>query len=347
MVAPMSPTPSNVPIYHVPAMYPSGPILSFPPPAPSAGQTLRERAGVTLSLRIKTSFGTPDSRSPGKVNTQPHRNNLPRRRKATKRPSYQHPDLNEKDVQVQVAEKPLVEEQPHVDVKEKEEAWAYMVQTAEEVSFNYRSSNGYDTLPGFKPETTNYLQELIPGLHLAFSDADPSAEQPRHPTGLPWTHVVNITYPSADSECPKGRSEQTTHIGLQRLHLVLPSATRAHLSNTTRPGLGLTDAHLRTTRDFIAQALPRHIASLPDQSSVRVLITTPYGRPTDAMCAAGCALSFTSGREVDTVLRFVDEEEEFLSIWKGEVSEDEMERTQKIASAWSWLSQIAKLSLSP
>jgi len=58
------------------------------------------------------------------------------------------------------------------------------------------------------------------------------------------------------------------------------------------------------------------------------------------MCAAGCYLAFTSGRGVQEILRIVDDEEDMLSIWKAEVSEDEVESVEKIAKNWSWISQV-------
>ena len=61
------------------------------------------------------------------------------------------------------------------------------------------------------------------------------------------------------------------------------------------------------------------------------MIATPFGRPTDAMCVAGCYLAFISKKTVEDVLRYIDEEEDFLSVWKGEVSENEVERTEQVA----------------
>jgi len=322
---------SNVPVYHIPEMYPTSPILSFTPPAPSAGR-LAERAGMTLT--VKTNFGAPDNivRSPVK-NIQPHRNNLPRRRNPKRLRSFQPFTPNEKEEELK-EKVPMDEAQPtHVLVINEKARLLCDTFTLDEISEAVRI--------GANSADSDHLQELIPGLYLAFSDAEPSTVQSKHPKGKPWTHTVHISYP-AEPEPHNGTTEQSYGGGVQRLHIVLPSSTRAQMLSSSRTGLGLTDAQLRTVRDFIAQALPRHLASLPDQSDVRVLVTAPHGRPTDVMCAAGCYLSFASGQEVEAVLRFVDEEPDFLSIWKGEVSEDECERTQKIASSWSWLNQVQK-----
>ncbi|KAH8103446.1 hypothetical protein BXZ70DRAFT_889187 [Cristinia sonorae] len=296
-------------------MYPASPLLSFPPPAPATGRTLAERAGITLT--VKTTFTTSEGKRASVKNVQPHRNHLPRRRNPKRMRSIQPTPLS------------LAERYPE---------FAVQVQVI--------SQGGYpaEQILERKPEETHDLQELIPGLYLAFFDGDSSGEQPKlDDPNKPWTHIVNIVYPSESAEeSLKGSSEQSYKDGVQYLRLTLPTSTRAQLQSSARTGLGLTDAHLRTVRDFIAQALPSHIAALPDQRDIRVLVTAPHGRPTDAMCAASCYLSFASGRDVVEVLRFVDEEEDFLSVWKGEVSENECERTQKIAKAWSWLSQIAR-----
>ena len=98
---------------------------------------------------------------------------------------------------------------------------------------------------------------------------------------------------------------------------------------------------LGAARDFIGECLPKELAALPEQESVRVLVTTPPGQPTDAMCVVGCYLGFAAGLGVEEILRCVDEEECILSVWKGEVSGEEVERIEEVARGWSWLTAAA------
>ena len=81
---------------------------------------------------------------------------------------------------------------------------------------------------------------------------------------------------------------------------------------------------------------------LPEKQAVRVLISTPQRRPTDAMSVLGCYLAFASKKSVDIALRCIDDEPDFLSIWKGEVSEDELARAERVARMRSWLSGIKR-----
>ena len=52
-------------------------------------------------------------------------------------------------------------------------------------------------------------------------------------------------------------------------------------------------------------------------------------------------MGFAARRGVEEVLRCVDEEEAVLSVWKGEVSGEEVERIEEIARGWSWLTAAA------
>ena len=52
-------------------------------------------------------------------------------------------------------------------------------------------------------------------------------------------------------------------------------------------------------------------------------------------------MGFAAGRGVEEVLGCVDEEEAVLSVWKGEVSGEEVERVEEIARSWSWLRAAA------
>jgi len=286
--------------------YPTSPLMTLHRPQPPTHSRLRERCG--FSLRITTSPpipGTCGPRSP-RVHVHPHRNNLPRRRPGQRKRIVFHEDLSPAAA---------AEAKPHVP------------------------STAADPIPENPlPPADKCLQELVPGLSVAFALGDDAEARRALEDG--YSHVVEICYsPAGPRECAGGSAEEIREEKAQRLRLVLPSSVRA--SDPGRAALALSDMQLRASRDFLAQALPYTLAERPDAGGVRILITTPIGRPTDAMSVMGCYLSFVSRKSVERVLRFIDEEEDFLSVWKGEVSGDEAERAETIARSWSWLSAIA------
>lgn len=185
------------------------------------------------------------------------------------------------------------------------------------------------------PVDQPHLQEFIPGLNIAFVGADVDALEhlPGQSSSAPYTHVVSMHFGTEAK--PIERSYEGR---CQRLRLSLGERS----ASATRQGLGLTDAQLRIVRDFIAEAQPRLSPSEGMQHGVRVLIATPHGCPTNAMCALACYLAFVTGKPVEKTLEWIDQDEEFESAWKGEVSEDEIERVEKIVQAWSYLSAIVK-----
>ncbi|KAL6305102.1 hypothetical protein BKA93DRAFT_718126, partial [Sparassis latifolia] len=275
--------------------YPSTPLVQFPPPLPSLRRPLRERCG--FNLRIKTTFTQPEHTAPRsqKGHIQPHRNNLPRRRKGAKRTIFH--------------------EEEHV-------AEAAVVAPTRE-----------------PPKVVDRcVQDIIPGLSVAFNTGLRSDATQLLAEG--YTHVVDVCYPTDDAhEFVAGSIEHALEGRLQRLCLTLPSSARVD-DISQRAGLALTDQQLRASRDFLGQTLPYASASQTSGGDVRILVATPSRRTTDAMCIAGCYLAFVSGKSVETVLRYIDEEESVLSVWKGEVSEDEAERAERIARLWSWLSSV-------
>lgn len=186
-----------------------------------------------------------------------------------------------------------------------------------------------------------HLQEIIPGLSLAFKPSDDSGEDTVQSLEDGFTHLVDICDPPAGSdELDCGSVEQAWDGRVHRLRLVLPTSARA--DDSLRAGLALTDAQLRAARDFLAQALPYSGTASNGTLGVRTLVCTPAHRPTDALSVAGCYLAFVSAKSVETVLRFIDAEADFLSVWKGEVSGYEMEKIEKVARKWSWLSNLRR-----
>ncbi|KAI0653332.1 hypothetical protein C8Q70DRAFT_927955 [Cubamyces menziesii] len=292
------------------ALYPSSPLKVFPPPAPVIRRPLRERCGVSLTLHIDAPFFNP-SKVPGpwspKGHLQPHRNHLPRRRN----PKPCFANFHDKSAPTPAARSPAAAtpEQPKAV-------------PAEEYAFNPPKAE--------EPR----LQAIIPALWVAFGTDDNRA----HEAG--FSHVVEICYASDATAYDAGSSDRhwDAQAKAQRLRLALPEAARNH---NGRASLALSDAQLRAARDFIAECLPKDVAAHPEQNAVRVLVTTPQGRPTDAMCLIGCYLAFVAEQSAEDILRCIDEEESVESVWKGEVSGDETERIEKVARSWSWLSSIA------
>ncbi|KAI0785739.1 hypothetical protein C8Q75DRAFT_774364 [Abortiporus biennis] len=316
----MTTTPLITPLYPSMEIYPASPITNFPPPVVSTTQTLRERCGFNANLRITTGFNSSQTLWSPKLQTQPHKSNLPRRRNPKKRIVFEVQTPTPK-----FEEPPQIHTEPEVTLT---------------VPFDNSLNAAFDaahTVP--KPEDSDHLQELIPGLHIAFSDGSSDTELSGHTVEKPYTHVVNICYPKDVGDSFIGTTDEHYDLSsrVRKLTIILPASAPVAVAGTPRAGLGLSDSQLRVVRDFLAQALPHFLASQANQSVANVLITTPHRRPTDVMAAAGCYLAFSSGKSVNTVLGYVDEEEDFLSIWKAEVSEDEMERAENIARGWSWV----------
>lgn len=360
----------SAPLYTSMEVYPTGPILHFPPPLP-VRQSLRSRCGVTMHLQLSTHglAGPPLGWSP-KGHVQPHRNNLPRRRNIKRVVLHDHEEDEVKAVEVKVevevaVESPKVQEakvvpavhvEPHRnnlprrrnvkrivvhDTDEDNNAPALAItrpvlapirQVRAQVVSHPPIEGPF--VPAI-PSDDSHLQLLVPGIFMAFADMHTQADQlPGHTAPQSYTHVVRIGYGE------EAAVERVSEGRMQSLYLRLPSTALENGSG--RAGLGLTDAQLRAARDFMAEAHP-HLSLSPESSSnIRLLVTGPHGRPTDVMCVAACYFSFVTGKSMDDVLRFIDAEDEILSVWKGEVSDDESERVEKIARAWSWLSNIIR-----
>ncbi|EJF60705.1 hypothetical protein DICSQDRAFT_62391 [Dichomitus squalens LYAD-421 SS1] len=288
--------------------YPTTPLSVFPPPAPSIRHPMRDRRGVTLTLQIEAPFNAnvnvipPGPWSP-KGHVQPHRSNLPRRRNPKPRFQNFNPEAL---VRQKSAPKP---ETPAIPIP----------------------------TPNPPRADEPHLQAIIPALWVAFSDRSKASSSWAYEED--FTHVVEMTYAAEEAHAPDGAERcWDPELKAQRLRLVLPETARVREG---RAALALTDAQLRAARDFLGESLPQTLAAMPEQSTVRVLVTAPPGRPTDAMCVLGCYLSFVAGRGAEEILRCIDEEDSILSVWKGEVSGEEVERIEKIARGWSWLTTVA------
>jgi len=196
------------PLYPTLDIYPSMPITTFPPAMPAAKRTLRERCGIDLS--ISTAFMTTSTNpmwSP-KLHTQPHRTNLPRRRKPQKR--FAHV--------VKVEETPVEEKPMEAMEMIKSESVDSNLDFVESTWTSSTAQIDINSSPP-NPEHHHHLEEIIPSLHVAFSDGLPSSQLPGYSIEKPYTHVVNIVYPPTNStdDSFAGSTEQFYECHIQKL----------------------------------------------------------------------------------------------------------------------------------
>ncbi len=333
------------PLYPSMDFYPSSPIHNFPPPVPMRTTTsLRARCGVTMWIQLPA-LGMPsthDAWSP-KGHVQPQRNALPRRRKVKRFTIIEsdNDDVEKKAAAKASSPKLEVKVDPFVasnnksndaDVatsKPKSEQGILVNQARVTISYPPIES---PYIPSINTDDS-HLQLLAPNVFMAFSHPSTLlADLPGYSSTEPYTHVVHVDIGEETEPSIKQVSQGST----QHLHLILPASSSA--SGTSRAGLDLTDAHLRAARDFMAEAQPL----VDNNTDVRILVTAPHGRQTDVVSIAACYHAFVTGKSMDDVLRFIDSEEDFSSTWKGEVTENEAERVEKIARSWSWLSNIIR-----
>ena len=331
------------PLYAPVDLYPTSPIQTFPPPLPTSPSTLRARCGVTMRVQLPTQ--SPQSAWSPKGHVQPHRHNLPRRRNPKRFVIIDH---DHDDVAKSAAPKspsPILRETRLVVVNKDNS------NNAEKATSKPKSEQGIAVgkarvasshppiespyIPSINADDP-HLQSLIPDVFMAYSRPNTRLEDlPGYSAAEPYTHVVHI-----DTNDEEAATKRVSEGRTQHLHLNVPSSSQA--SGSSRAGLELTDAQLRAARDFMAEAKPL----LVHNSGVRILVTGPYGRPTNIVCVAACYYSFVSGKSMEDVLRIIDDKEDFSSTWKGEVTEDESDKVEQIARAWSWLSSIIRPEIS-
>jgi len=176
------------------------------------------------------------------------------------------------------------------------------------------------------------MGEVIPGIFVAFhDDQDKAVKVPGG--GKRFTHVISISPSNAPGRAVEYSSSHDDDSHIRALHLTVPHYR--HTSNTSHiPRLSLSSFQIRAARDFASLALPYTPQSSPmawSAASTRLLITTPFNRPVDAVCVVAAYLSFTSGEDVCDVLNGMDDIEELPGAWKRKVCEDDVEIVQGIA----------------
>ncbi|KII95510.1 hypothetical protein PLICRDRAFT_218456 [Plicaturopsis crispa FD-325 SS-3] len=176
------------------------------------------------------------------------------------------------------------------------------------------------------------LQEMIPGLHVAFSqDLLPGAEL----RSYPWYHADCFTHmicvaPSHEGDRDVGNvAVSLDDNGAQRLRLVVP--VLATDDGVTQ----LSGDQLIAARDFCSLALP--YSDRPEDNTgrdltARVLITTPGGRAVDAVSIAICYMAYVAKKEVQGVMETFNAEEDLPVFWKGSMSLDGKEFLEEVAA---------------
>jgi len=199
---------------------------------------------------------------------------------------------------------------------------------------------------------------IMPGLFVAFEDdcvafGGGKGCELTTPTGEEFTHIISLSRHRDAVANIQYSVDDYTHA--QRLHLSLPPkrdnsydisfeltetqllAAQEFFSRSGRKlspdeiqsllsdemhGDGVTGLdvdQLLAARDFLASSGYNISITRPDRD-VRLLITTPRDRRTDAISAVACYLSYASGYTVKEILRFHDQQKGFMRVWQGVVS---------------------------
>jgi hypothetical protein len=173
------------------------------------------------------------------------------------------------------------------------------------------------------------LHELIPYLFLAFSEGN--TKSLNTPTASEFTHIVCITRPNSGNKAGRTELQYDSKCDVHTLDFTVPLSTpkrgrrQARGKGKERDGTLLTKYQLLAARDFLSLALPYYSQAHPiDQDPttsadiVRLLITAPSGEggAVDIMAVAVCYLAFASGESVETVLKYINQEEVVGDVWK-------------------------------
>ncbi|TFK50839.1 hypothetical protein OE88DRAFT_1645119 [Heliocybe sulcata] len=161
-----------------------------------------------------------------------------------------------------------------------------------------------------------HLQQLIPGLSVAFHDASPHNPYTRC-RGRSFTHVITISLQPWSNPCMLSTSAYGTHhltLHLHRLADMGPGTARMDWTPVARViasyGCCMTQTHLAASLDFLSRALPY----LPKQRlptprvKANVVILAPKGMPELAMDLAANYLAWASEKEELKVRMCIAEE---------------------------------------
>jgi len=140
--------------------------------------------------------------------------------------------------------------------------------------------------------------------------------------GRKYTHVITISLAPV-----AGAQEMSTDLSdgscVHALHLSVRCPAEDASIRVRRAGLGLSVDQLKSTSVFLSNAFS-------SMSSPTVLITCLRGRQTDVISVIATHLSRSLEEDVTEILKVIDLIDDLSSVWKGEVSEDEVRVIQSV-----------------
>ncbi|KIJ94830.1 hypothetical protein K443DRAFT_683461 [Laccaria amethystina LaAM-08-1] len=199
--------------------------------------------------------------------------------------------------------------------------------------------------------TLTSFHTLVASLSFAFSSGSFIPSTLILPVSLTTriTHFVKIIHATDDLRAGRLWSTYDESNETHTLNLVIPApAQHRKYTHRIRDFSLLSDEQLLSSRDFLSLALPYYLEArgqeppspispftsfsydfLREQQSkrndpVHALITAPEGSAVDVMSVVACYLSFISEKETSTVLRYIDDDVEYVAPeWRGVVGEGE------------------------
>ncbi|EGO00563.1 hypothetical protein SERLA73DRAFT_71572 [Serpula lacrymans var. lacrymans S7.3] len=180
------------------------------------------------------------------------------------------------------------------------------------------------------PVSKRCLQEIIPGLFVAFVDSDEELSDLRANSGHNFTHIIQIAQTQEPLSGPKRETSRHAE-DIEILRLFLP----LHPQNKGQVKLQLSQ--LLAARDFLAIVMPySKVAVIPyacqTPSDVRFLVAVPSGLPAEAMSMVVSYLTYTSGENAETVVLYMEEEDECSTVWRGNLSSEKLRLINFVAS---------------
>lgn len=181
--------------------------------------------------------------------------------------------------------------------------------------------------PEEKAEKDRCWSEVVPNIFVAFQGGGDQKVVVVE-GGKKYTHIVTISLADAASS-QETSTDFPDGSRVQALHLSIPNPSVA-LMRAWRTGLGLSPEQLASATTFLSDA-----SSGP--STPRVLVTCAHQRQTDAMAVVLTYLSKSLQEDVDEVSKVIDMVDDLQSVWKGEVTEDELDTIRSVLMDNGWI----------
>ncbi|KAF9463527.1 hypothetical protein BDZ94DRAFT_1258462 [Collybia nuda] len=182
------------------------------------------------------------------------------------------------------------------------------------------------------------LHKLVPYLYIAFHDGNRLPQSLVADDGTAFTHIIKITHETEQRVAGTVEVKSDPKRGLHSLVLVVPEVAphrrgRRRVKNCCERNTSvLTETQILAARDFISLALPYYLEAHPrddiplaSADVARLLITAPVGdgAASDVLSVAVCYLAFASEESAETVLDYVNNEEDVSTTWKDVIAEGE------------------------